>query len=347
MKILRIFFVFLLTVSFAFGQKTVTGVVSDPDGLPLPGATIVIGGTTIGVTSDFDGNYSISAEEGQSLIFSFVGYATQTAVVGSQNTLNISLAEGNQLSEVVVTALGLEREARSLGYAVTTVGSEEIEQKGVADVARALTGKVAGVNITNTTATSGSGTNIIIRGMTSITGSNQPLFVVDGVPFDASTSGESGSFWNGITSSSRFLDLDPNSIEKVDVLKGLSATVLYGQQGRNGVILITTKNGSSTQTAKGTEVTVSHSTFINEPVLPDYQNNYGGGFHQLFGFFFSNGGPNFDPAINDPRQFGSYFLREDANNVYVKHPYDYINDRSLVEPEFSDIVGTEYAYKKL
>lgn len=345
MKISRIFFVFLLTASFAFGQKTVTGVVSDPDGLPLPGATVVVDGTTIGVTTDFDGNYSISVGEGESLIFSFVGYATQTAVVGSQNILNISLAEGNQLSEVVVTALGLEREARSLGYAVTTVGSEEIEQKGVADVARALTGKVAGVNITNTTATSGSGTNIIIRGMTSITGSNQPLFVVDGVPFDGSTSGESGTFWNGITSSSRFLDLDPNSIEKVDVLKGLSATVLYGQQGRNGVILITTKNGSSSPSAKGTEVTVSHSTFMNEPVLPDYQNDYGGGFHQLFGFFFSNGGPNFDPAINDPRQFGSYFLREDQNNVYVKHPYDYINNRSLVEPEFSDLVGTEYAYK--
>ena len=199
MKISRIFFVFLLTASFAFGQKTVTGVVSDPDGLPLPGATVVVDGTTIGVTTDFDGNYSISVGEGESLVFSFVGYATQTAVVGSQNILNISLAEGNQLSEVVVTALGLEREARSLGYAVTTVGSEEIEQKGVADVARALTGKVAGVNITNTTAKSGSGTNIIIRGMTSITGSNQPLFVVDGVPFDASTSGESGTFWNGIT----------------------------------------------------------------------------------------------------------------------------------------------------
>ena len=127
--------------------------------------------------------------------------------------------------------------------------------------------------------------------MTSITGSNQPLFVVDGVPFNSSTNGESGSFWNGITESSRFLDLDPNSIEKVDVLKGLNATVLYGQQGRNGVILITTKNGSGARpSAKGTEVTVSHSTFVNEPVLPDYQNDYGGGFHQLFGFFFSNGG---------------------------------------------------------
>jgi TonB-linked SusC/RagA family outer membrane protein len=346
MKYTRIFLVFLLSAGFAFGQRTVTGVVSDPDGLPLPGATVIIDGTTSGVTTDFDGNYSIAVEEGVSLVFSFVGYESQSVVVGSQNTLNISLSEGNQLSEVVVTALGLEREARSLGYAVTTVGSEEIEQKGVADVARTLTGKVAGVNITNTTSTSGSGTNVIIRGMTSITGSNQPLFVVDGVPFNSSTNGESGSFWNGITESSRFLDLDPNSIEKVDVLKGLNATVLYGQQGRNGVILITTKNGSGARpSAKGTEVTVSHSTFVNEPVLPDYQNDYGGGFHQLFGFFFSNGGPNFDPAINDPRQFGPYYLREDANNVYVKHPYDYIANRSLVEPEFADLVGTEYAYR--
>jgi len=113
MKITRIFLVFLLSAGFAFGQKTVTGVVSDPDGLPLPGATILISGTTSGVTTDFDGNYSIAVEEGVSLVFSFVGYESQSVVVGSQNTLNITLSEGNQLSEVVVTALGLEREARS------------------------------------------------------------------------------------------------------------------------------------------------------------------------------------------------------------------------------------------
>ena len=142
-SLFRLLVVFLLTAQVAIAQKTVSGVVSDPDGLPLPGATVLISGTTSGVTTDFDGNYSIAVEEGVSLVFSFVGYESQSVVVGSQNTLNITLSEGNQLSEVVVTALGLEREARSLGYAVTTVGSEEIEQKGVADVARTLTGKVA------------------------------------------------------------------------------------------------------------------------------------------------------------------------------------------------------------
>ena len=111
MKYTRIFLVFLLSAGFAFGQRTVTGVVSDPDGLPLPGATVIIDGTTSGVTTDFDGNYSIAVEEGVSLVFSFVGY-NPPVVVGSQNTLNISLSEGNQLREVVVTALGLEREAR-------------------------------------------------------------------------------------------------------------------------------------------------------------------------------------------------------------------------------------------
>ena len=281
----------LLMLNLAWAQqKTIRGTVLDETDSPLPGATVIIDGTTEGVSTDFDGNFSINATLGDVLVVSYVGYADQRITVGAQDQYSINMQSDSELDEVIVTALGIKREARSLGYSVKRVGSEEIEQKGQADVARTLQGKVAGVNITNTTATSGSGTNIVIRGMTSITGSNQPLFIVDGVPFDASTPG--GAFFNGITQSSRFLDLDPNSIESVDILKGLSATVLYGQQGRNGVILVTTKNGSSSQTQKGMEATVSHSIFLNDPVLPDYQNDYCGGFHQLFGFFFSNGGPN-------------------------------------------------------
>ena len=338
-----------LTMSLAlmaftgWAQKTVTGTVLDDKGLPLPGATVVEQGSSNGVSTDFDGNFSIDVADGASLEISYVGYTTTTVAVGDQDSISVTLSSDNELEEVIVTALGIKREARSLGYSVKRVGSEEIEQKGQADVARTLQGKVAGVNITNTTATSGSGTNIVIRGMTSITGSNQPLFIVDGVPFDASTPG--GAFFNGITQSSRFLDLDPNSIESVDILKGLSATVLYGQQGRNGVILVTTKNGSSSQTQKGMEATVSHSIFLNDPVLPDYQNDYGGGFHQLFGFFFSNGGPNFDPAINDPRQFGAYYRGEENGYVTVQHPLDRINDRTLVDPEFTELSLTNYPYK--
>ena len=335
----------LLIAPFTWAQNNVTGTVNDETGAPLPGATVIVEGTSRGVATDFDGNFSINAEEGEVLIVTYVGYSDYRLTVDSQDNYVIDLSTDNALDEVVVTALGIEREARSLGYSVKRVGSEEVEQKGIADVARTLQGKVAGVNITGTTATSGSGTNIVIRGMTSITGSNQPLFIVDGVPFDASTPDESGNFWNGVTQSSRFLDLDPNSIESVDVLKGLSATVLYGQQGRNGVILITTKNGSSKPSQKGFEVTLSHSLFFNNPVLPDYQNDYGGGFHQLFGFFFSNGGPNFDTNINDPRQFGGDFREESNGVVYVRHPLDRINDRTLVEPEFTELSKTNYAYK--
>ena len=170
-----------LTMSLAlmaftgWAQKTVTGTVLDDKGLPLPGATVVEQGSSNGVSTDFDGNFSIDVADGASLEISYVGYSTTTVAVGDQDSISVTLSSDNELEEVIVTALGIKREARSLGYSVKRVGSEEIEQKGQADVARTLQGKVAGVNITNTTATSGSGTNIVIRGMTSITGSNQPL----------------------------------------------------------------------------------------------------------------------------------------------------------------------------
>ena len=161
-----------------------------------------------------------------------------------RNTIDVQMEEDAQaLEEVVVTAQGIEREERSLGYAVSTVGEGAIESRPEADIGRVLQGKVAGVNITASNGLSGSGTNIIIRGYSSVTQSNQPLFVVDGVPIDSGTNNQ-GSILDGNTASSRFLDLDPNTIKEVNVLKGLSATVLYGNRGRNGVILITTKSST-------------------------------------------------------------------------------------------------------
>lgn len=285
-------------------QKTITGTVNDETGLPLPGATVIIDGTSQGVATDFDGNFSIQASEGDVLLITYVGYADQRVSVGNQDSYTINMATDNELEEVVVTALGVQREAKSLGYSVKRVSSDDLEQKAEGDIGRVLQGKIAGVNITSSTGISGSSTNIIIRGYTSITGSNQPLFIVDGVPFDSSTNNQD-AFFDSINESSRFLDLDPNSIESINVLKGLSATTLYGQQGRNGVILITTKSGSKKISAKGFEASISQSYFQSTPHLPDYQTDYGGGFHQLFGFFFSNGGPNFDTNISDVSQFGA------------------------------------------
>lgn len=300
-RILLLSFAFLTVVAFsAMAQRTVSGKVTDDAGEALPGVNVVIKGTTTGTTTDLDGNYRLSVDEGATLVFSFVGFETQEVQVGARTTIDISMGGATELQEVVVTALGIPREKKALGYAVTSLDSDEVESKTQSDIGRILTGKAPGVVVTQQNGLSGSGTNIVIRGYTSISQSNQPLFVVDGIPFNSSTN-NTQSFVDGQTESSRFLDIDPNSIENIQVLKGLSATVLYGEQGRNGVILITTKNGSARPGTQKTEVTVSQSIFANKIAsLPDYQNSYGGGFYQNWGWFFSNWGPHFDEIDEVP-----------------------------------------------
>jgi len=337
--------IFFSITSALSQEKAISGTVSDPSGLPLPGATVLIKGTATGTATDFDGNYTINANQGDILVFSFVGYTTQEIGVGSSNTINVTLLESTEaLEEVVVTAQGIKREKKALGYAVSTVEAESIEQRPDSDVARVLSGKIAGVNITSSNGMSGSSTNIIIRGYSSVTQSNQPLFVVDGIPFDSGTNTQS-SFFDGSTESSRFLDLDPNSIESVSVLKGLSATVLYGSQGRNGVILITTKSANSGIVPKKTEITVSQSVFLADAIIPDYQNNYGGGFHQGFGFFFSNWGPRFDRTDDDGiANAGQYVSDAPNGNAILQHPFNYIGDTSLIAG-YESLLTQPYEYK--
>lgn len=324
-SLFRLLVVFLLTAQMSFAQKTVTGVVSDSDGLPLPGATVLVQGTTTGVTTDFDGNFSINVAEGQILEFSFVGYETAAIAVGAGNVINVTLSLGTQLEEVIVTSLGITREKRALGYAVSEVDNTQIENRASGDVARVLSGKASGVQVTNQGGISGSGTSVVIRGLSTFSSSNQPLFVVDGVPFQSDTNAM-GSFTSGNNGSSRFLDLDPNNIESVNVLKGLAAATLYGSQGRNGVILITTKSGTTGAgtRAQKNEVTVNTSYFTNELAMkPDFQMQYGNGFNQNFGWFFSNWGPSFDEG--GPAGWG----RQNAINGtvsgqpgFLKHPYN-------------------------
>ena len=324
-SLFRLLVVFLLTAQMSFAQKTVTGVVSDSDGLPLPGATVLVQGTTTGVTTDFDGNFSINVAEGQTLEFSFVGYETAAIAVGAGNVINVTLSLGTQLEEVIVTSLGITREKRALGYAVSEVDNTQIENRASGDVARVLSGKASGVQVTNQGGISGSGTSVVIRGLSTFSSSNQPLFVVDGVPFQSDTNAM-GSFTSGNNGSSRFLDLDPNNIESVNVLKGLAAATLYGSQGRNGVILITTKSGTTGAgtRAQKNEVTVNTSYFTNELAMkPDFQMQYGNGFNQNFGWFFSNWGPSFDEE--GPAGWG----RQSAINGtvsgqpgFLKHPYN-------------------------
>jgi TonB-linked SusC/RagA family outer membrane protein len=318
--ILTLVLAFVVQITFA-QDKAVSGTVSDDSGMPIAGVNIIVQGTSSGTQSDFDGNYSIMVDDGGSLTFSYVGYTSVSKTVGGSDTINVTLSEDvAQLEAVVVTAQGITRQKKALGYAVSEVAGEEMEQRTEGDVARVLSGKASGVNITSQSGTSGSATNVVIRGYTSINGSNQALFVVDGVPYSTETNAQ-GGFLGGNLGSSRFLDLDPNNIASVNVLKGLAAATLYGTAGKNGVIVITTKSGSlQSKGPKKTEITVNQSYFVNEMAsMPDYQNKYGGGFNQSFGWFFSNWGPAFAPDgvdgyLNDPAEI------IDANGT-VEHPY--------------------------
>ena len=340
-KKLMIALFFLAAITYG-QQRTITGTVSDASGIPLPGVNIVIKGTATGTQSDFDGNYAIEADRGQVLVFSYIGQRTEEIAVGSSDVINLQMEEDAQaLEEVVVTAQGISRQKKALGYAVTTVKSDQLESRPEADLGRVLNGKVAGVNIVGTGGLAGSGTNIIIRGNSSINQSNQPLFVVDGVPFNSGTNEQSGFGDGGESTSSRFLDIDPNNIESLSVLKGLSATVLYGEQGRNGVILITTKNGSSAPRNKKMEVSMTQSTFVNEIAsLPDYQNTYGQGADNAENVgFVGNWGARFDRNITVPHHYNLGRLAEafpEFQGVFV----DYEPFRDNVKKFFRKGIAT-------
>lgn len=231
------------------GQKVeVSGTVTDMDGEPIPGVNIREDGTQNGAQTDFDGNYTISASVGSDLVYSYLGYATLESTVQGNGAINIVMQEDvESLGVVVIKGYGgMTRKKNATGYAVTTIDGEALRNKPESDVVRSLNGKVAGVQITGNSGATGSGTNFIIRSKSSINGNNQPLFIVDGIPFNSGTNTQGGLGTGATVTSSRFLDLDPNMIESVQVLKGLSAAVLYGQEGRNGVVIITTKNDPST-----------------------------------------------------------------------------------------------------
>ena len=262
-------------------ERTITGkVTSKLDNVGLPGVSVIIKGTNKGTVTDMDGKYKISVPGSAStLVFTYISFETQEVVVGSQSTINIRLLESSKtLNEVVVTAAGIKREKSALGYSVTTVSADKLAQKSEPDPLRALTGKVAGVNIQSSGGVAGGGTNITIRGNSSLNGNNQPLFVVDGVPFDNSSFSNVGATsvgGSGVTN--RAFDIDPNNIQSMTVLKGAAAAALYGSRAANGAIIITTKSGKK-QSRKGTEITYSTSyAFENVSGLPDYQTKYGQG----------------------------------------------------------------------
>ncbi len=338
--ILTLLLAFVVQISFA-QEKTISGTVTDQDGLPLPGVNIVVEGTTTGTQTDFDGNYQIQASPGQVLLFTYIGQRDERRTVGAGDVINVQMAEDAQaLEEVVVTAQGIKREKKALGYAVSSVGAEALEQRAEGDVARVLSGKASGVQITAAGGMSGSGTAVTVRGLSSFSGSNQALFIVDGVPFSNDTNA-TGDFIGGNVGSSRFLDLDPNNIASIEVLKGLAAATLYGTRGKNGVILITTKAGSGEGGAKKTEITINQSFFTNEIAsTPDYQNEYGNGFDQSFGWFFSNWGPSFQR--DGVAGWGNQSAIDDQGTL--EHPYSTTAVAST-RAAFPELQGARYEWK--
>lgn len=268
--------------------KTVTGRVTDANGGPVPFATIKVKGSNTGVAADQDGNFSITATSNTVLTVSAAGFEEQEIRIGNQNILSVSLAATTNLQEVVVTALGITRAEKAMGYSVTKVDPGTLVQNSEPDMLKGLQGKVAGVDIRQGEGTPGAATRVNIRGYTSFFGTNEPLIIVDGVSYDNTQFNTShqleggGAYQNGLSS------LDPNDIASMSVLKGSAAAALYGSRASNGVLIIKTKSGSAKRSKKGTEVTYSSSvSFENVSNLPEYQNSYGAG--SAFTYSAANG----------------------------------------------------------
>jgi TonB-linked SusC/RagA family outer membrane protein len=306
---------FALAVAFYVNaqERVVTGrVTSTEDATPLPGVNVLLKGTTIGTATDADGKFSLSVpSNGGALIFSFIGLEAKEIEIGDRTTVDVSLGlDVTQLSEVIVTAAGIEREKKALGYSVVNVAGASMQQRSEPDPLRALQGKMPGVSIIGAGGAPGQSTRINIRGFSSMTGNTQPLFVVDGIPFDNSVNPSFGAA-RGTQYSNRAFDIDPNNIEAITVLKGAAAAALYGSRATNGVVIVTTKSAKKTS-KKGLEISYNGSANFEEiSGIPEYQNVYTQGSNQNYnGGFIGNWGapfPNHVDRLN--AQYGTNYSK--------------------------------------
>lgn len=279
------------------GNHKVTGRVVDSAGEPLIGATIMVEGTKDGTVTDIDGNFTINTTSKAKLVISYVGYTTQTILVGDKTTIDVTLKEvANTMNEVVVTALGIKRAEKALSYNVQSVGSNELTRNKDANFVNSLNGKVAGVNISKSASGVGGATRVIMRGAKSIEGDNNVLYVIDGIPiFNFSGGRDSGIMGEGRVSSEGIADLNPEDIESISVLAGPSAAALYGSNAANGAILITTKKGKEGHV----DISFSSSADFSSPLLmPKFQNTYG----NKLGSYESWGEKLATPSSYDPKK---------------------------------------------
>src|SRR5688500_7878785 len=269
---------FVLGSLTAFAQRNVSGRVTDAGGNGMPGVNVIVKGTSTGTTTDATGNYTINAEqEATTLVFSFIGYATQEVEIGNRSTVDVSMSEdARELGEVVVTALGVERDVKSLQYSMTQVSGSDFQEARTNNLSNQLAGRVAGVNVSQIAGGPAGSSRVIIRGNKSLLGGNQPLYVVDGIPMDNSGFGQAG-IWGGRDQGDGMSSINPDDVESVTVLKGANAAALYGARGANGVINIITKKGTA---RKGIGVEfVSNYVFEKLNDLREYQSEFGQGNH--------------------------------------------------------------------
>ena len=278
-------------------QRSLSGTVQDiSDGSPIVGATVVLKGTTTGAYTNEEGKFTISApDNATTLVISYIGFKTEEIEIGDQTTFNIRMStEVTAVDEVVITALGVAREKKALGYAVQEIEGQQLLEAKETNLVDALAGKVAGVQITSSSGAVGASSRIVIRGASSLLGNNQPLFIVDGIPLDneyfsssprnntnepANGTRKGDEEQGGADFGNAIQDLNPDDIESMNVLKGPTAVALYGSRAQNGAIIITTKSGKS---RKGLGISLSSTYSVQSPLrLPDFQNQYGQGGYGL------------------------------------------------------------------
>jgi TonB-linked SusC/RagA family outer membrane protein len=310
----------LIGIHVVFAQsRTLTGKVTDSDdGSSLPGVSVVVKGTSIGTVTDIDGKFSLNVTgDSKILRFSFIGYDAQEVDISKVSTVTLALEKTTlSVDEVVVTAMGIKKDKKALGYAVQGVKEEEIVRTRNSDLAGAMQGKVAGVEIKPSSGMPGASSQIVIRGARSFTDNNTPLYVVDGMPIASTADFSTGQSTSGADISNRAADIDPSDIESIDILKGQSAAALYGIRASNGVVIITTKSGRKNEIGKPVISITHNSNFSVVSRTPDYQDTYAqGSYGSYVPTASTSWGPKISELPNDPKYGGN--LQGQAGKYYV------------------------------
>lgn len=321
-KLILILAIFGTSIT-AMAQKTISGQVLEKDtNTPLIGVSVLVKGTQKGTTTDFDGNYSLTNIGNNDILeFSYIGYSTKEIPVGNQTTINVLMdINAEQMDEVVVTALNIQRDKESLGYSISQVSSGEVNVARENNIMNSLSGKVSGLQITQSNTGVDGSSRVLLRGITTINGNNRPLVVIDGIPISNNSGGAGGS--GGVDRGDALSDINPDDVASISVLKGAGAAAAYGSLGMNGVILITTKSGTKKD---GIGISLNSSfAFIDIALTPDFQNEYGAGAFGDFAPINADGRPVLDYPFSwswGPRMEGqSYTNWLGRQDTYTPNP---------------------------